>query len=425
MDRKQIIAQRTREYFGDRLNDVLNMVQQDRQALRGWEEPAHLRAVIRRAIHEGAAEPAEEEAAVTVLECCRGAGEPDRGQQREAIGHLLESGSAGLEKAARNQVAEMTTEETLGLECVLLLYARPALFVQEGRMGSVPAFWNTLEDQREDIELVQRGVGRIELLGHPEFDWAGTGFLVNDTCLMTTRRTVEIFAERGDGDQWQFRPGNSAWMNYRSQHQRVATAQYRIRSIRGVHERYDLALLDVEPPQPMNGAPAPLVLAAEPPPNLENRPVYMIGYPVRDARRSEPEPITRIFRDVYNVKRVQPGTIRGVMPFREIHLLQHDCAMLGNSAGSPIIDLETHQVLGMHVSGRYLETGSAIPLWTLRDDPLLRQHGICFAGASCDELKQVQDQVERLARSCLWTEARTAISSLYERAYGNAAARGS
>lgn len=24
--------------------------------------------------------------------------------------------------------------------------------------------------------MAQRGVGRIELFGHPEYDWAGTGF---------------------------------------------------------------------------------------------------------------------------------------------------------------------------------------------------------------------------------------------------------
>jgi len=41
-----------RAIFAERLDDVLHMVRQDRQDLRGWEEPAHLRAVVRRSIRE-------------------------------------------------------------------------------------------------------------------------------------------------------------------------------------------------------------------------------------------------------------------------------------------------------------------------------------------------------------------------------------
>ena len=36
--------------------------------------------------------------------------------------------------------------------------------------------------------------------------------------------------------------------------------------------------------------------------------------------------MARIFRDVYNVKRVQPGLLRGTFAFHEVQLLRHDCA---------------------------------------------------------------------------------------------------
>src|SRR5581483_2787931 len=193
----------------------------------------------------------------------------------------LEAGAAGLEKLLRNQPAEVTVPEALGLECVLLLYGRPAVLVREGRLGSVPPLWNLLEDQREDVELVQRGVGRIELLGHPEYDWAGTGFLVSDNVLMTTRRVAETFVEQRNGF-WQFRPGISTWMNYRTGLQDVSSAGYRVRGVLGVHERYDVALLEVERPQVNGTAPAPLALAVQPPPQREGRPVYLVGYPIRD-----------------------------------------------------------------------------------------------------------------------------------------------
>jgi hypothetical protein len=420
MDRRQLIVQRARELFGERLEDVVHMVRQDRQDLRGWEEPAHVRAVLRRTIREGGTPGTEAaEVAVREPEFGRTAGEPDRGQQREAIGQLLETGAAALEKVAREYAPDLSPEERLGLECVLLLYGRPAVLVAQDRLASVPPFWNLLEDQREDIELAQRGVGRIELLGHPEYDWAGTAFLVNETCLMTTRRTLEFFAEYRGGT-WNFRPGITAWMNYRSQYQEQVNAGYRIRGVFGVVEPYDLALLEVEPPQQRNSDPMPLALAAQAPPRLEGRPVYLIGYPVRDGRRNDPEPITRIFRDVFNVKRVQPGILRGTLQFGNVQFVQTDCAPLGQTAGSPILDLETHQVLGIQLTSRYLEAGTAVPLWVLRDEPLFRRAGVTFAEATPEDLLTTTHQIERLARSRYWSEVRATIASLYQRAFGNA-----
>jgi hypothetical protein len=404
--------------FGERLEDVVHMARQDRHDLRGWEEPAHVRAVLRRTIREGGTPEFEAgDVAVSESEFGRTAGEPDRGQQREAVGQLLETGANALEKVARDYSPDLSPEERLGLECLLLLYGRPSVLVSQDRLSSVPPLWNLLEDQREDIEMAQRGVGRIELLGHPEFDWAGTGFLVNETCLLTTRRILEQFAENR-GTTWNFRPGITAWMNYRSQYQQQANAGYRIRGVFGVLDQYDLALLEVEPPQQRNTAPMPLPVAAQAPYRLEGRPVYLIGYPVREARRSDPEPITRIFRDVYNVKRVQPGLLRGTLQFGTLQFLQTDCAPLGQTAGSPILDLETHQVLGVQLTSRYLETGTAVPLWVLRDEPLLRRAGVNFAEATANDLQSTTNQIERLARSRYWNEVRATIASLYQRAFG-------
>jgi hypothetical protein len=412
-----------REIFAERVEDVLAMVRQDRQEMRGWQEPAHVRAVVRRTIREqsGSNEPDSTQELATpimVSDSVRTAGEPDRGQQREAIGQLLEAGVNGLERLTRNGVQELTTEEVCGLECVLLLYGRPAILVSNGSLASVPALWNVLEDQREDIETAQSGVGRIELLGHPEYDWAGTGFLVSDNVLMTTRRIAEIFTENR-GESWQFRPGITAWMDYRSPYQSVSTAGFRVRSVIGIHDRYDLALLEVERPQLNGSAPVPLLLSARPPQTTEGRQVYLISYPVRDARRNEPEAISRIFRDVYNVKRVQPGCLRGSVAFFDIQFLRHDCAPLGQTAGGPILDLETHQVIGMQTTGRYLESSTAIPIYALANDPLLRRANVPFNDTTPQERQNIIEQIDRLARTRYWNEARQAIAALYQRAMSN------
>jgi hypothetical protein len=419
MDRRQVIVQRARDIFGERLDDVLHAVRQDRQELRGWQEPAHLRAAVRRAVRqEGLDAPIEPATTIAVpeAESIRAAGEPEPGQQREAIGRILESAAAGLERIIARTPAELTLEEASGLECALLLYGRPAILISGDNLGAVPSFWNLLEDQRDDVEMAQRGVGRIELLGHPEYDWAGTGFLVSDNVLLTTRHTAEVFIENRN-NAWQFRPGISTWMDYRSGYQSVASAGYRVRGVVGVHDLYDLALLEVERPQINGAAPTPLALAAALPPAPEGRPVYLLGYPIREARRNEPEIIARIFRDVYNVKRIQPGQLRGTFAFHEIQLLRHDCAPLGQTSGAPIIDLETHQVIGLQMTSRYLETGTAVPLYLMRDDPLMRRAGVTFAEATTQERQTVTEQLERLARSRFWNEARAAIAALYQRAF--------
>jgi hypothetical protein len=423
MDRRQMLVQRVREFFGDRTDDVLHMVRQDRQELRGWQEPAHVRAVVRRSIRGAgreseSAEESTERTGLAEFEFARSAGEPEPGQQREATGQLLEAAANGLERIVRNDTLGLNNEELLGLECVLLLYGRPAVLIRQGSLGSVPPYWNLLEDQREDIELAARGVGRIELLGHPEFDWAGTGFLVNDNLLLTARRVAELFLENRGGS-WQFRPGLTTWMNYRSDYQRVSSAGYRVRSVAGVHDRYDLALLEVERPQVNGTAPTPLALASEPPTSLDGRDVYLIGYPIRDARRNEPEAIARIFREVYNVKRVQPGRLRGGFRYQDVELLRHDCAPLGLNTGAPLLDLETQQVLGVQTSSRYLDISTAVPLYALRDDPLLRNAGVTFAEATFRERRTVVEQLERLSRSRYWNEAAGVIANLYERAFGS------
>jgi hypothetical protein len=424
MDRRQTVVQRVREFFGERLDDVVEMVRQDRQELRGWQEPAHVRSVLRRGREDAAGLITGERASATFAdgaaetEFGRTVSEPERGQQREATGLLFEAGLAGLQKATRGMGGDLSAEETLGLECLLLIYGRPAVPLVNGVLGSPPPLWNMLEDQREEVEAAQRAVGRIELLGHPEFDWAGAGFLVSDRVLMTTRRTAELFIEQRGG-AWQFRPGITTWMNYRPSYQDVSSAGCRVRGVVGVHDRYDLALLEVERAPGNGAAPTPLRLAGQPPAQREGRAVYLISYPARDARRNEPEAVARVFRDVYNVKRVQPGLLRGELTFHEVTFLRHDAAPLGQNAGGPLLDLETHQVVGLQTTGRYLETGSAVPLYLLRDDPLLRKAGVCFAEARTREQQTAAEQLERLARSRYWNETRSAIANLYQRAFGD------
>jgi hypothetical protein len=80
--------------------------------------------------------------------------------------------------------------------------------------------------------------------------------------------------------------------------------------------------------------------------------------------------------DIYNVKRLQPGTTTELVP--EQNVMKHDCSTLGGNSGSPVFDLTDHRVLGLHFGGRYGFGNYAVPLWQLVDDPLLRRAEVNF-----------------------------------------------
>ena len=64
-------------------------------------------------------------------------------------------------------------------------------------------------------------------------------------------------------------------MDYGCEPQRQASAGCKVRGMIGVHDRYDLALLEVEP----SPEACPLVLSSIPPAEMRGRPVYMVSYP--------------------------------------------------------------------------------------------------------------------------------------------------
>jgi hypothetical protein len=88
--------------------------------------------------------------------------------------------------------------------------------------------------------------------------------------------------------------------------------------------------------------PPPLILAKTPTVKAGVR-VFAVGYPEWDGRRNEPQPMSQIFHDIYNVKRLQPGTITKVTAAQK--QFDHDCSTLGGNSGSCVIDLDTAKVV--------------------------------------------------------------------------------
>ncbi|QES09572.1 serine protease [Streptomyces venezuelae] len=294
---------------------------------------------------------------------------------REERARVLEAGVSGLEKLAAHREDELDGDESFGVEAIVLMEGRPAILVQRQDFAPQHDEWAVLDGQRPAIRESLARIGRVEVSGHPRLDWIGTAFLVGPRTVMTNRHVAVEFARSADdGGRWAFEYGMSARVDPAEElpvdgvAPPASPAPYEVTEIIGIHPDVDMALLRVEPAAD-GGLPTPLAVAADAPASVPGRPVYVVGYPAWDGRRNEPESMRRIFMDVYNVKRLQPGVATEFTPGGLV--MKHDCSTLGGNSGSPVLDLTDHRVLGLHFGGRYRTGNFAVPLWELVDDPLL------------------------------------------------------
>jgi endonuclease G, mitochondrial len=304
------------------------------------------------------------------------AADPLLAAARRERDRLVARGIDGLTKLARGRDGDLDDTERFGLRAIVQLEGRPALVIRDGDFAPPPHEWSRLAAHREGIRAVIARSGRIDVAGHFELDWLGTASLVAPGTLMTNRHVAEEFCAR-QGERWTFRPGMTSSIDFLAERGSTTSLAFEITEAIGVHDDYDLALLRVESTSSDGRAlPEPLEVAATEPADVYGRDVYVVGYPAWDSRRNEPEPLQRIFADVYNVKRLQPGRATGYSTM--YRALEHDCSTLGGNSGSPVVDLETHQVVALHFGGSYGVGNYAVPLWMLTDDPLLKKANVNF-----------------------------------------------
>lgn len=302
---------------------------------------------------------------------------PEEAALNQVRDHFLEEGRLGLEKVHKDgDSADLTPSQKIGLEAIVLLTNRPAILVQRGNFLQVPPEWKVLNEMKDGINQTLQSVGRIEVSGHPDLDWLGTGFLVAEEVVMTNRHVAREFCAGSPG-AWRFQPGMSGRIDYVEEFGVLQHAEFEFAGIIGIHEVYDLALLQVQPTSPSGAAmPPPLTIASQPPGEITGRQVFTCGYPASDSRRNDPREMLRIFANIFDVKRLQPGELRSLNTGNNV--VMHDCSTLGGNSGSCVVDLQTNQVVGLHFGGRYLEGNNAVALWRLTDDPLLKSAEVNF-----------------------------------------------
>jgi hypothetical protein len=295
---------------------------------------------------------------------------------RRERARVVNAGIDGLAKIAEGREDDLDDHERLGLTAVILLEGRPAILIQDGDFRTPPHEWSRLTQCRDRVREVIARSGRVEVEGHLDYEWVGTASLVAPTTLMTNRHVAQEFCARV-GPAWTFRQGMTSRIDFLGELGSTTSVEFEITDVIGLHEKHDLALLRVQSVSPDGRVlPDPLSVAASEPRDLLGRDVYVVGYPALDSRRNEPEQLRQIFAEVYDVKRLQPGRTVGYSTMYSA--VEHDCSTLGGNSGSPVVDLETHQVIGLHFGGRFGVGNYAVPLWTLAGDPLLREGGLNF-----------------------------------------------
>lgn len=291
--------------------------------------------------------------------------------------------TSALEKMSRGRERELTSEETFTLEAIVMPERRPVVLVRKGTYDDNVAPWTHLNDEpiRTRLTPLIRSIGRVEA-PNSGLPYGGTGFVVGHNLMMTNRHVARLFAD-GLGVTIRYRPGDAAVDFLREIDLPEPKEQdlLKVVAVEMIHPYWDMALLRVEG---LAGKFDPLPLSIAAPDELSGDDVVVIGYPARDDR-SNLAVQDRVFGKAYEVKRFQPGKIRGregIQSFEnKVNALTHDSSTLGGNSGSAVIHVETGRVIGLHFAGVYLKANYAVPTAELARDPKVVDLGLNFVGS--------------------------------------------
>jgi endonuclease G len=297
-----------------------------------------------------------------------------------ATNPVLAAANAGIEAIEKGRVP--SPEQSAGIEAIILPKIRPVLDVVDGDFRTGHPLWLKLnEDQaiRSKLRLAIPSIGRIELPGNSDYPYAGTGFIVGAGLVMTNRHVAEIFASGEGTRSVTFRPGHKAGIDFLQEIDRGPGPLFRVKRVVMIHPYWDMALLSVEGIEGVS----PLTLSDRDIAESGMIEVAAIGYPAFDSRN--PTDVQNdLFRKVFGVKRLQPGTLGGRVQTdsfgKVVAASVHNCTTLGGNSGSSLIALDDGSVVALHFGGRYSKANYGVPSCELAKDPRVVDAGVLFQG---------------------------------------------
>jgi endonuclease G len=183
----------------------------------------------------------------------------------------------------------------------------------------------------------------------------GTGFLITSELFLTNHHVVTLLSGGTDV----INPGD-AEIRFVQEYNSPDEAAVPVLGVHQFHEEEDAAILRLEP-TPVLKQRQPLSWSTALP--NENDHISVVGYPFPDTTRN-PLFVDQIFgANKLGVKRLAPGELIGARKGS----IYHDCSTLGGNSGSPLVDMQSGLVVGLHRDGYFLARNEAVSITALQD----------------------------------------------------------
>jgi S1-C subfamily serine protease len=251
-----------------------------------------------------------------------------------------------------------TPEQLAALEQVVRLM-RPVIASSQGLLDDLPDDEARNLHPQEYKDLWSRfrtavrpflySIGRIERM--PKGIHAGSGFVVADGVLATNRHVLAVLTAGTDG----LVPGAARVVF--QQEDRTPNAPEHIVPLTGVvatHPSYDIALLALGAPTGAAVDRPPLQFAARGAAEADR--VAVIGYPGQD-QVNNPLFLGAVYQGRFGNKRAALGEI---LDGTAASFVFHDCSTTQGNSGSPVLDLESARVVGIHRAGFFMYRNEAV-----------------------------------------------------------------
>jgi endonuclease G len=217
---------------------------------------------------------------------------------------------------------------------------RPSILSAKAVLGKLPAYhayadkvfpqWGAFG---KAISPYLYSVGRIDKVDGEKTNPLATGFVVAPGIVVTNTHVLDAISANTRRLQ-----KGQAVIQFGQEYGVVPDIDpVAITGVVAVHEELDMSLLSIEdksrPPWQIDSNPI-----------AKARAVAAVGYPQDDPR----SPVFReIFQNTFGVKRAAPGEVRGT----SCNAVYHDCSTLGGNSGSPLVDMDSTKVVGIHRDG--------------------------------------------------------------------------
>lgn len=241
-------------------------------------------------------------------------------------------------------------------EAIVKRFGRPVLLIRNDTF-EIPTSdtWKAiLYPYKSKIDAAIPRVARVELVSAVP-PYLGTAWMIADDIAVTNRHVAMEFARKRDG-KWDFRRNEIGQkvrvrLDFKEEYLQTSQIEVEVSEILFVAEfddtQPDLAFLRIK----SNGLPLPRPIPLYEGEISEKQKIAVIGYPAEDSRNGAADQ-SRIFANIFDVKRLAPGEIKGM---GQGFYFTHDCSTLGGNSGSVILDVETGTAIGLHFAGEYLK----------------------------------------------------------------------